>query len=179
MYGVAFPMSDEALSDNFVIPFGKAKIEREGQHITLVGYSKSVQLCLESAQELEKLGVSAEVNKKMSVRRATVEQIFNLDNFFKVINLRSLRPFDFETIKQSVMKTHHLVTVEQSWPFCSIGAEILAQVMETEAFYSLDGPVLRVTGADVPMPYAKLIEQAALPQVSDVILSCKRSLNME
>jgi pyruvate dehydrogenase E1 component beta subunit len=156
LYGVAFPMSDEALSDNFVIPFGKAKIEREGQHITLVGYSKSVQLCLESAQELEKLGVSAEV-----------------------INLRSLRPFDFETIKQSVMKTHHLVTVEQSWPFCSIGAEILAQVMETEAFYSLDGPVLRVTGADVPMPYAKLIEQAALPQVSDVILSCKRSLNME
>lgn len=155
LYGHAFPMSDEALKDDFVIPFGQAKVEREGTDITLAGLSKGVELCLQAAQELEKIGVSAEV-----------------------INLRSLRPFDFETIKRSVMKTHRLVTVEQGWPFCSIGAEISAQVMESEAFDYLDAPVLRVTGVDVPMPYAKGIELAAVPQVPCVLHACKRSLNI-
>lgn len=97
---------------------------------------------------------------------------------FQVINLRSLRPFDFDTIKRSVMKTHHLVTVEQGWPFCSIGAEICAQVMESEAFDYLDAPVLRVTGVDVPMPYAKGIELAAVPQIACVLHAVRRSLNI-
>jgi len=155
LYGTPFPMSDEALKDDFVIPFGVAKVEREGNDITLVGLSKSVQLCLETAKELEKMGISAEV-----------------------INIRSLRPFDFDTIKRSVMKTHHLVTVEEGWPFCSIGAEIAAQTMESEAFDYLDAPVLRVTGVDVPMPYAKQVEAAAVPHVPDVLHACRRSLNI-
>jgi len=155
LYGTPFPMSDEALKDDFVIPFGVAKVEREGNDITLVGLSKSVQLCLETAKELEKMGISAEV-----------------------INIRSLRPFDFDTIKRSVMKTHHLVTVEEGWPFCSIGAEIAAQTMESEAFDYLDAPVIRVTGVDVPMPYAKQVEAAAVPHVPDVLYACRRSLNI-
>lgn len=97
---------------------------------------------------------------------------------FEVINLRSLRPFDFDTIKESVIKTHHLVTVEQGWPFCSIGAEIAALANEY-IFDELDAPVLRVTGVDVPMPYSKNIELAAIPQLPDVLHVCKRSLNIQ
>ncbi|VDO85656.1 unnamed protein product, partial [Soboliphyme baturini] len=119
LYGTTFPMSDEAMSENFLIPFGVAKIEREGKDITLVSFSKAVQICLDAALELEKLGVSAEV-----------------------INLRSLRPMDFDCIKKSIMKTHHLVTVENGWHMCGIGAEIAACTMESEAFDYLDSPVL-------------------------------------
>ncbi|GBP62334.1 Pyruvate dehydrogenase E1 component subunit beta, mitochondrial, partial [Eumeta japonica] len=93
LYGVAFPMSDEALSPDFVLPIGKAKIERPGQHITIVAIGKSVDTALEAANELSGKGIEAEV-----------------------INLRSIRPLDFDTIAQSVSKTHHLVTVEQGWP---------------------------------------------------------------
>lgn len=156
LYGQAFPMSEAAMKDDFVLPIGKAKVEREGKDVTLVAYSRSVQLCLDAAVALEKMGVAAEV-----------------------INLRSLRPLDFETIKKSVMKTNHMVTVEYGWPFCSIGAELGAQVMESEAFDYLDAPVLRVTGVDVPMPYNKDLEAAALPQVSDVVHTVKRSLNIQ
>jgi len=78
-----------------------------------------------------------------------------------------------------VMKTHHLVTVETGWPFCGIGAELGAQIMESEAFDFLDAPVLRVTGVDVPMPYTAHLESAALPQVSDVVATVKKSLNIK
>ena len=109
MYGVSFPMSQEAMSNEFVIPIGKAKIERPGKHITLIGHSRAVQFCLEAAAEMEKQGVDCEV-----------------------INLRTLRPLDEETIIQSVKKTNHLVTVEQGWPQYGVGAEICAKIMESE-----------------------------------------------
>ncbi|KRY32624.1 Pyruvate dehydrogenase E1 component subunit beta, mitochondrial [Trichinella spiralis] len=156
LYGVPFDMSEEAMKDDFLIPMGVAKVERDGNHITLVSFSRMVQVCLDAAEELEKMGVSAEI-----------------------INLRSLRPFDMETIKQSVMKTNHLVTVENGWHFCGVGAEICAQVMESEAFDYLDAPVLRVAGVEVPMPYAHNLETAAQPTPQDVIRVVKRSLNIK
>ena len=109
MYGVAMDTPDEAMSTDFLIPFGKAKIEREGTDVTLVSYSISVGDCLEAAEELAKEGISCEV-----------------------INLRSLRPMDDECIFNSVKKTHHLVTVDRAWPACGIGAEICAKVMESK-----------------------------------------------
>ncbi|RUS82134.1 hypothetical protein EGW08_010108 [Elysia chlorotica] len=155
MYGTSFEVSDEALGKDFLIPFGKAKIERAGSHITLVAHSKSVGLCLEAANELVGQGVECEV-----------------------INLRTLRPLDDQTIIESVMKTNHLVTVESGWHHCGIGAEVVALVMESPAFNYLDAPVLRVTGADVPMPYAKSLEDLALPQVKNVLTAVRKSLNI-
>ena len=156
MYGVAFPMSAEALSSDFVIPIGKAKIERAGKHITLVAHSRAVQFCLEASAEMEKIGVDCEV-----------------------INLRSLRPLDEETILNSVKKTNHLVTVEQGWVQSGVGAEIAARVMESDAFNFLDAPIYRVTGADVPLAYAKSLEAASLPTAHNVIVSIKKSLNIK
>lgn len=92
--------------------------------------------------------------------------------------MRTLRPLDFETIRKSVKKTHHLVTVETGWPFAGIGAEISAQVSESDAFDYLDAPVLRVTGVDVPMPYEASLEAAALPTTADVIRTVQKSLNI-
>lgn len=109
VYGVQYPVSDEVLSKDFVIPIGKAKIERAGKHVTLVAHSKAVEQALEAANELAGKGIEAEV-----------------------INLRSLRPLDIDTIVQSVVKTHHLVTVEQGWPQSGIGAEISARIMESK-----------------------------------------------
>jgi len=156
MYGVPFEMSEEALSPDFLIPFGKAKIEREGRHITIVAHSRSVHVSLEAAQELEKEDIDCEV-----------------------VNLRSIRPLDVDTIINSIKKTNHLVTVEGGFPAFGVGAEICAQVMETEAFDYIDAPVLRVTGADVPMPYAANLEKNSTPQASNIIRTVKRSLNIE
>ncbi|XP_059138735.1 pyruvate dehydrogenase E1 component subunit beta, mitochondrial-like [Physella acuta] len=157
VYGTAFEVSDEVISNkDFLIPIGKAKIEREGKHITLVAHSKPVGLCLEAANELAGKGIECEV-----------------------INLRTLRPLDEEAIIKSVKKTNHLVTVEGGWPQCGIGAEIVARVMESTAFNYLDAPILRVTGADVPMPYAKSLEESALPQVKNVVNAVRKSLNLK
>jgi len=140
LYGVSFPVSDEVLSKDFVIPIGKAKVEREGSDITIVAHSRCVGQSLEAADILAKVGIKAEV-----------------------INLRSIRPLDIETIVSSVKKTSRLITVEGGWPMFGVGSEISAQIMESEAFDYLDSPVLRVTGADVPMPYAANLEKLALP----------------
>uniref|UniRef100_A0A0N5BWC2 Pyruvate dehydrogenase E1 component subunit beta n=1 Tax=Strongyloides papillosus TaxID=174720 RepID=A0A0N5BWC2_STREA len=156
LYGQSFPMSDEALSPEFVLPIGKAHIAREGSHVTIVSFSKGVQHSLQAAEELSAQGISAEV-----------------------INLRSLRPLDTDTIKQSVMKTNHLVTVETGWPICGLGAEIAAQICESEAFDYLDAPIARVTGVDVPMPYTLSLEQGALPQNHDVVAAVKKVLNIQ
>ncbi|XP_012533216.1 pyruvate dehydrogenase E1 component subunit beta, mitochondrial isoform X1 [Monomorium pharaonis] len=155
LYGVQYPMSDEALSKDFVLPIGKAKVERAGNHVTLVAHSKAVEECLEAANQLAGKGIEAEV-----------------------INLRSLRPLDMDTIIASVVKTKHLVTVEQGWPQCGIGAEISARIVESEAFYHLDAPVIRVTGVDTPMPYAKSLEIAALPQVRDIVNTVNKMLEV-
>lgn len=156
LYGTAFPTSDQALDKEFVLPIGKAKIMRPGKHITIVSHSKALDNCLEAANELAGKGIEAEV-----------------------INLRSLRPLDTETIFKSVQKTNHIVTVEQGWPQCGIGSEICARIMEHETFFHLDAPVWRVTGVDVPMPYTKSLEAAALPQTKDVVHAVNKVLGVK
>jgi len=151
LYGESFPVSAECLDSSFCLPIGKAKIEREGKDVTITAFSKMVGYALQAAQELEKEGISAEV-----------------------INLRSIRPLDRATINASVRKTSRLVTVEEGFPQHGIGAEICASVVE-ESFEYLDAPVERITGADVPMPYAANLERLAVPQVEDIIRASKRA----
>ena len=129
MYGVTFPMTQEAMLDNFVLPIGKAKVEQEGSDVTIVAHSKMVGHSIEAADALAKEGIKAEV-----------------------INLRSIRPLDIETIKASLKKTNRIVVVEGGFPAFGVGSEICAQIVESEAFDYLDAPVERVTGADVPTP---------------------------
>ena len=152
LYGVSYPMSDEAQSKDFVIEIGKAKVEREGTDVTITAFSKMVGFALDAAEKLAAMGVSAEV-----------------------INLRTLRPLDTATILKSVVKTGRCVTVEEGWPQHGVGAEICALIMESEAFNHLDAPVERVTGADVPMPYAINLEKQALPQVDDIVAAVQRT----
>ena len=156
MYGVTMKMSEEAQLPDFLIPFGKAKIEREGKHVTLVSHSRPVGFCMEAAQELASAGIECEV-----------------------INLRSIRPLDRDTIIQSVMKTHNLVTMEGGWPQCGVGAEICASIMESAAFNYLDAPIVRVSGADVPTPYAKFLEDHAFPVTHDIVETVKKLLNVQ
>ncbi|KAJ3089436.1 pyruvate dehydrogenase E1, beta subunit [Quaeritorhiza haematococci] len=153
MYGQTFNVSEEVLKNDFVLPIGKAKIEREGSDVTIVAHSRSVGMSLEAADELAKEGIKAEV-----------------------INLRSIRPLDIDTIIASVKKTNRLVTVEGGWPMFGVGSEISAQIMESDAFDYLDAPVTRVTGADIPMPYAKNLEEASLPQVATIVRMAKKVL---
>jgi len=154
LYGTPFPLSDEAQSPDFVIPLGKAKVEKEGTDVSIVTFSKMVGVSLEVAKNLEAEGISVEV-----------------------INLRTLRPLDRKAIVDTVKKTNRLVTVEEGWPQCGIGSEIAALLMESEAFDYLDAPMERITGADVPMPYALPLEKLALPQVEDITRAVKRTLN--
>jgi len=141
LYGQSFDVPDDP---DFVLPIGKAKIERVGSHVTITAYSRMVAVALEAAELLAQDGIEAEV-----------------------INLRSIRPLDVETIVNSVKKTNRIVTLEETWLYAGIGAEIAAQVIE-HAFDWLDAPVKRVAGADVPMPYAANLERLALPQAAEV-----------
>lgn len=141
LYGHSFELPDD---EDFIVPIGKARIMREGSDVTIVAFSRMVGVALEAAEKLAAEGISAEV-----------------------INMRSIRPLDTDAIVQSVKKTNRLVSVEESWPFAGIGSEIAAQMME-HAFDYLDAPVVRVTGADVPIPYAFNLETLALPQVANV-----------
>jgi len=155
LYGTPFEVSEAVMSSDFLVPIGKAKIERVGKHVTLVAFSRAVQTSLDAAQELATLGIEAEV-----------------------INLRTLRPLDFDTVLESLKKTNHLVSVEHGWPQCGIGAEVVARAVEGAAFYHLDAPPVRVTGADIPMPYAKTLEDNALPYAKDVVRVVKKILNV-
>lgn len=152
LYGTEFPMSDEAQSKDWVIPFGKAKIEKEGTDVTIIAFSKMVGLALEAAEVLSAKGVSCEV-----------------------INLLSIRPLDRDAIINSAKKTGRVVSIETGWPQCGIGSEIAAILMETDAFNYLDAPFERITGADIPMPYATELENASLPQIEDVIAAVERT----
>ncbi|VDK78072.1 unnamed protein product [Anisakis simplex] len=143
------------MSADFTLPIGVAKIERSGKDVTLTAHAMGVKYALDAAEQLQRQGIEAEV-----------------------INLRTIRPLDIETIKKSVTKTHHLVTIDNGWPFGNIGAEIGSQVTESEAYDYLDGPIMRVTGVDVPMPYALPLELAALPTPTDVVKMVKKSMNM-
>lgn len=147
VYGRSFPVPK---LDDFVLPIGKARVIREGSGVTLVAHSISVGLIMDAAEELAKEGIEAEL-----------------------IDLRTLRPLDAETVIRSVKKTNRVVTVEQGWPVCSIGSEIAALVVD-EAFDYLDAPPSRVTGKDVPMPYAANLEKLALPSIADVVSAAKR-----
>lgn len=146
MYGQSF---DVPTSEDFVLPIGRAKIEREGADVTIVAYSIMVGKSLQAAEKLAEEGIDAEV-----------------------INLRTIRPIDRWTIVESVKKTNRIVSVEESWPFAGIGSEIAALISEY-AFDYLDAPVTRVCAKDVPLPYAANLEQLALPQVDDIISAAK------
>lgn len=150
MYGERFPVSAEALDSSFCLPIGKAKIEREGKDVTITAFSKMVGLSLEAAEILAKEGISAEV-----------------------INLLSIRPLDRPMINASVRKTNRLVTVEEGFPQHGVGAEICMSIIE-DSFGYLDAPIERITGADVPMPYAANLERMALPQIEDIVRAAKR-----
>jgi pyruvate dehydrogenase E1 component beta subunit len=142
MYGQSFEVP---ISEDFVIPIGRAKIERAGTDVTIVAYSIMVGKALQAAEKLAEAGISAEV-----------------------INLRTIRPLDRWTIIESVKKTNRIVSVEEGWPFAGIGAEIAALINE-HAFDYLDAPVRRVCAADVPLPYAANLEKLALPQVDEIV----------
>ena len=147
MYGQSFECP---ISNEFTLPIGKAKVEKNGSDVTIVAFSIMVGKALEAANELEKNGINVEV-----------------------INLRTLRPLDLETIINSVKKTNRLITCEEGFGYSGIGAEISSLIQEN-AFDWLDAPVLRVHGKDVPMPYAENLEKLALPQTSDIINKAKQ-----
>ena len=146
LYGHSSPVPK---LDDYVLPIGRARIVRTGKDVTIVAWSMGMSYALKAAEELAKDDIDAEV-----------------------IDLRTLKPMDSETIIESVKKTGRLVTVEEGWKQSGVGAEIAARVME-EAFDYLDAPVARVTGKDVPMPYAANLEKLALPSVAEVVEAAK------
>ena len=146
LYGQHFEVPED---EDFILPIGKAKIERKGKDVTIVAFSIEVGLALKAAEKLAEEGIEAEV-----------------------INLRSIRPLDIDTIVASVKKTNRLVTVEEGWAFSGIGGEVAMQVIEN-AFDYLDAPPARVAGLDVPMPYAANLEKLALPTVEHVVEAAK------
>src|SRR5215475_14402771 len=146
LYGHSFPVPK---LDDYVVPLGKAKVARPGTDVTIVAWSMGMAHALKAAEELAKDGINAEV-----------------------IDLRTIKPMDLDTLVESVKKTNRLVTVEEGWRQSGVGAEIAASVTEL-AFDWLDAPILRVTGKDVPMPYAANLEKLALPSVAEVVEAVK------
>jgi len=147
MYGRSF---DVPKLDNHVLPIGKARIVREGKDVTIVSYSIGVGISLEAAEKLAEEGIDAEV-----------------------IDLRTLRPLDTDTVLKSLAKTNRMIIVEENWATCSIASEIVSVVME-HGFDDLDAPVLRVTNEDVPMPYAANLEKLMLVDVAKVVTAAKK-----
>lgn len=147
MYGMKGEVSD---ASEYLIPIGKARVAREGTDVTVVAHGKSYWLALKVAEELEKDGYSAEV-----------------------IDPRTIRPFDIDTVLASIAKTNRCVVIDESNPFASISSEVAYQIQE-RAFDNLDAPVLRITAKDVPAPYAKNLMDYYMPQVSDAIAACKQ-----
>ena len=152
LYGQSF---DVPKLDDFVLPIGKARVAREGSDVTIVSYSRGMAYTLDAAKRLAEEGIEAEI-----------------------IDLRTLRPLDLETVVASVKKTNRIVTVEEGWPICSIGSEICARVA-LEAFDHLDAPPMKIAGADVPMPYAANLEKLALPSVEQVVAAAKAACYRE
>lgn len=144
LYGQSFDVGDEV-----EVPIGKAAVLKSGTDVTITAFSLHVGYALQAAEILAEAGISAEV-----------------------IDLRTIRPLDKETIIESVKKTSRLVSVEEGWPVAGIGSELAAIVME-EAFDYLDAPVVRVAGKDVPLPYAANLEKLAIPQVQEIVEACK------
>lgn len=151
LYNTEFPVSDEAMDKDFVIPIGKAKIEKLGKDITLIAHGQATLYTMQAAEILAGEGIEAEV-----------------------INLRSLRPVDWNAIFKSITKTHRLMSVELGWPVCGVGSEIIAAVMENPVFFQLDAPAVRCTGVDVPMPYAENIEYECTPKDHHIVDFAKK-----
>ncbi|KAN0067991.1 pyruvate dehydrogenase E1 component subunit beta [Elaphomyces granulatus] len=155
LYGEVFPMSEAARKDDFVLPIGKAKIERPGKDLTIVSLSRCVGISLKAAAELkQKYGVDAEV-----------------------INLRSIKPLDIESIIKSLKKTGRLMAVESGFPMYGVASEILAVAMEY-GFDYLTAPAVRVTGADVPTPYALKLEEMSFPQQDTIVGQAAKLLRL-
>jgi pyruvate dehydrogenase E1 component beta subunit len=149
LYGASGPVPK---GEDWIVPIGKARIARPGQHLTIVSFARGMLYAMEAAEQLAGEGIEAEV-----------------------IDLRSLRPLDLETVLTSVKKTNRLVSVEEAWPVCSVGSEICAQVA-MQAFDYLDAPPAKVSGVDVPMPYAANLERLALPSAQQVVEAAKAVL---
>jgi pyruvate dehydrogenase E1 component beta subunit len=149
---ILYGSSAQVPKGEWIVPIGKARIARPGSHVTIVSFARGMVYALAAAEQLAGEGIEAEV-----------------------IDLRSLRPLDLETVLLSVRKTNRLVTVEEAWPVCSVGSEICAQVA-IQAFDYLDAPPAKVNGADVPMPYAANLERLALPSVEQVMDAVKSVL---
>lgn len=147
MYGRSFEVPK---LDDYVLPIGKARIVRPGTHVTIVSYSIGVGVSLEAAEQLAGEGIDAEV-----------------------VDLRTLRPLDRETVLKSLAKTNRVVVVEEGWPTCSISSEIMAICME-DGFDDLDAPVMRVTDEDVPLPYAANLEKLALIDAAKVVNAVRK-----
>lgn len=152
LYNVKGEVPDD---DDFIVPLGVADLKREGQDVSIITHGKMVHIALQAAARLEKQEIDAEV-----------------------LDLRSLRPLDVDAIFASVRKTNRVVYVEEGWPFAGIGAHIVSVIQE-EAFDDLDAPVLRVSQADVPMPYAKNLEKLAKPSVERIVAACERVLGLD
>jgi pyruvate dehydrogenase E1 component beta subunit len=152
MYGKSFDVPQDP---DFVVPIGKARVRREGKDVTITAFSIMVGEALAAAEELAKEGIDCEV-----------------------VDLRTLRPLDTGTIVESVKKTNRLVTVEEGWPYAGIGSEVAMQICE-QAFDWLDAPPKRVTGADVPMPYAANLERLAVPRAPEIVAGVRAALGRE
>jgi pyruvate dehydrogenase E1 component beta subunit len=152
MYGVEFEVDDAVMDKDFVIEIGKAKVQREGTDVSIVTFARGVQTSLAAAEILEKEGISVEV-----------------------VNLRSIRPLDRDTVLDSIKKTGRLVTVEEGYPQNGVGAEIVAMAFE-EVFDYMDAPPVRVTAADVPLPYSAPLEALCLPSADDVANVVRRTV---
>jgi pyruvate/2-oxoglutarate/acetoin dehydrogenase E1 component len=149
LYGLEGPLDTEATPPS---PW-KAAIRREGQDVSLIAYGGSLHKALGAAEELEKAGIAAEV-----------------------VDLRSLRPLDHETVVRSVSRTHRAVVIDEAWKTGSLASEISA-ILAEEAFYELDAPIARVCTLEIPIPYAKHLEDAAIPQVEGIVAAAKRSVH--
>jgi pyruvate dehydrogenase E1 component beta subunit len=150
--GALYGTKGEVPEGEYTVPFGKARVAREGTDVTLIGYGRQVNMLLKAADELAKEDISAEV-----------------------IDLRSIRPFDVETIVASVRKTHRAVVVQEQWRWFSVASEVAAIIQE-QAFDELDAPIERVSGAEVPAPYARNLEQAAFPSEQQIVDAARRAL---
>ena len=148
MYGQSFDVPEH---EDWVVPIGKAKVVRPGSDVTITSFSIMVGKALEAAERLAAEGIDAEV-----------------------IDLRTIRPLDTNTVVASVKKTSRLISCEEGFPFAGIGSELAVQMME-QAFDYLDAPVMRVTGKDVPMPYAANLEKLALPQADDIVAAARQA----
>jgi pyruvate dehydrogenase E1 component beta subunit len=139
----------EVPDEDYVVPIGKADVKRQGEDVTIISYSRMVHMALDAAEALADAGVSAEV-----------------------IDLRSLRPLDIDTVVESIKKTNHALVLHEGWRKFGAGAEIAAEIQEY-AFDYLDHPVERITGVEVPLPYATSLEAAALPRLDDVVTGAR------